>query len=311
MPVRPASNPPKNAICARGRTAHDEKIARLCALIFLVGSAVLTAQAPVGLDKTVLVAGHTAHFLEAGAGPPVVLLHGLGADARAWRNTLPVLAKSHHVYALDLLGFGQSEKPQIPYRIATLGDFVIGFLDAVEIKKATVVGHSLGGWVAARVAATNPNRVDKLVLVDAAGYAEDQALVIHDFLSQLDPATAKSVEQILSSLGSMPAANQQALRDLAMSYFARRLARPDGFATAALVESILKGQDVLDGTLDQIKAPTLVVWGRNDPVVPLRAADAFAKDIHGARRVILDGCGHRPQLECAAEFNAEVLKLLK
>ena len=109
----------------------------------------------------------------------------------------------------------------------------------------------------------------------------------------------------------MPAEDQQALHDLAMTYFARRLSRPDGVATASLVESIVKGQDVLDGTLDAIKAPTLIVWGRNDPVVPLRAADAFEHDIHGARKVILDGCGHRPQGECTEAFNAALLEFLK
>jgi pimeloyl-ACP methyl ester carboxylesterase len=280
-------------------------------LPILAASVALTAQTSAVQDRQIVVAGHTAHYLEAGSGPPVVLLHGLGADARAWRSTVPALAKTAHVYALDFLGFGQSEKPQTPYRVSTLTDFVSGFIDALQIKKATVVGHSLGGWVAARLAASHPDQVDKLVLVDAAGYAEDQARLIHDFLSQLDPSTAKAAEQILNSLNSMPASDQEALRSLAMSYFARRLSRPDGFATASVVESILKGQDVLDGSLGQIKAPTLIVWGRDDQVVPLRAADAFAQDVPGARKIILDGCGHRPQLECPAAFNAELLMFLK
>ena len=284
---------------------------RLRVLALLAASATLTAQTSVVQDRQIAVSGHTAHYLEAGSGPPVVLLHGLGADARAWRNTVPELAKTAHVYALDFLGFGQSAKPQTPYRISLLSDFVSSFLDAVQIKKATIVGHSLGGWVAARLAVSHPDQIDKLVLVDAAGYAEDQARLIHDFLSQLDPTTAKAAEQILGSVNAMPASDQEVLRNLAMSYFARRLSRPDGFATASVVESILKGQDVLDGSLDQIKVPTLILWGRNDPVVPLRAADAFAKDIPGARKIILDGCGHRPQLECAAAFNAELLKFLK
>jgi pimeloyl-ACP methyl ester carboxylesterase len=281
------------------------------ALTVLVASAAISAQTPLVQDKQISVSGHTAHYLEAGSGPPVVLLHGLGADARAWRNTMPLLAKDAHVYALDFLGFGQSEKLQTPYRISTLSEFTGDFLEALQIKRATIVGHSLGGWVAARLTVTHPERVDKLVLVDAAGYAEDQARLIHDFLSQLDPATAKAAEQILASLGSLSSSDQQALRDLAMTYFARRLSRPDGYATASLVESMLKGQDFLDGTLNQIKAPTLILWVRNDPVVPLRASEAFAKDIRGARRVVLDGCGHRPQLECAAAFNAELSKFLK
>lgn len=283
----------------------------LRAVTILAASALLTAQTVMVQDKQVTVAGRAAHYLEAGAGPPVVLLHGLGADSRAWRTTIPALSKGAHVYALDFLGFGQSDKPEIPYRISVLSDFVIGFLEAAHIKKATIVGHSLGGWVAARVAATHPGSVDKLVLVDAAGYAEDQAQLIREFLSQLDPSTAKAAEQILNSMSAMSTADQQVLRDLAMSYFARRLSRPDGHATASVVESMLKGQEALNGNLDHIKAPTLILWGRRDAVIPLRAAEAFEKDIHGAKKVILDGCGHRPQLECAAAFNAELLKFLK
>jgi len=145
------------------------------------------AQSPASLDKYVDVSGYRLHYTEAGSGPPIILLHGLGADLRTWRLVTPVLARRFHVYALDQLGFGQSEKPQISYRVGTLVDSLNGFLAAVRIDKASVVGNSLGGWVAAMFAATHPERLDKLVLVDAAGYGATPSEMIRDYLSQMIP----------------------------------------------------------------------------------------------------------------------------
>ena len=105
----------------------------------------LSADGPAIEDKTVEVAGDSLHYLEAGAGPPLVLLHGLGADVRVWRFAIPVFAGSFHVYALDQIGFGQSDKPEIQYRVGTLVDSLTGFLDAVHVEKTSLIGNSLGG----------------------------------------------------------------------------------------------------------------------------------------------------------------------
>jgi len=270
-------------------------------------SALHPAQTRPADDKQVQVRGHRIHYLEAGSGPPVVLLHGLGSDVRSWRYAIPALSASFHVYAIDQLGFGQSDKPQIPYRVRTLADSLGEFLTALDINKPSIVGNSLGGWVAALFTTAHADRVDKLVLVDAAGYGDDPSQLARDYLSQMDPATVATVERFLSTMSPN---DQRAIEAAAASYFARRLSRSDGYAVASLVESIMRGEDFMGSEIKQIKAPTFVVWGRNDPVIPVRAADAFAGDIPGARKLILDGCGHRPQVECAAAFNAAVKKFL-
>jgi pimeloyl-ACP methyl ester carboxylesterase len=266
-----------------------------------------SAQAPAVADKQVEAAGHRLHYLEAGAGPPLVLVHGLGADVRTWRFAIPALASNFHVYAIDLLGFGRSDKPQIPYRIGTLVEALTGFLDAVGIDKTSIVGNSLGGWVATQFATVHPDRLSKLVLVDSAGYGEEPAQMVRDYLSQFDPSTVATAERFLSSMNPE---DQGMVEAAAVAYFARRLSRDDGHAVASLVESIMRGEDTLGPEVKQIHAPTLVIWGRNDPIIPLRIGQALANDIPNARAVVLDGCGHRPQTECAPAFNRAVQEFL-
>ena len=278
--------------------------------VALAAQIALAAPASPVADQRVDVSGHSIHYLEAGSGPPIVFLHGLGADARAWRLVLPALASRHHVYAVDFLGFGQSDKPQIDYRVSTLSAFVGGFLDAAKIPRATLVGHSLGGWVAARFASEHPGRIDRLVLVDSAGYREDQDRLARQMLSQMDPASAAAAEQFVASIRAMTPQQRQTVRGLAVAYFSRRLSRPDGYALASLVESLLTDDEFLGPELKQIAAPTLVIWGRNDTVMPLRAAEAFASDIAGAKKVVLDGCGHRPELDCPRAFTAALRDFL-
>jgi pimeloyl-ACP methyl ester carboxylesterase len=266
-----------------------------------------SAQAPAVADKQVEAAGHRLHYLEAGAGPSLVLVHGLGADVRTWRFAIPALASNFHVYAIDLLGFGRSDKPQIPYRIGTLVEALTGFLDAVGIDKTSIVGNSLGGWVATLFATVHPDRLSKLVLVDSAGYGEEPAQMVRDYLSQFDPSTVATAERFLSSMNPE---DQRMVEAAAVAYFARRLSRDDGHAVASLVESIMRGEDTLGPEVKQIHAPTLVIWGRNDPIIPLRIGQALANDIPNARAVVLDGCGHRPQTECAPAFNRAVQEFL-
>src|SRR5438093_869653 len=119
------------------------------AVMALVGAAQSqSAATPQEGLKQVEVFGQKIYYREAGSGPAVVLLHGLGVDLTTWALTVPALASRFHVYALDQVGFGQSDKPQINYRVATLVDFLDGFYKKVGLTKASLVGNSLGGWTA-------------------------------------------------------------------------------------------------------------------------------------------------------------------
>jgi pimeloyl-ACP methyl ester carboxylesterase len=140
------------------------RIALLCTLA-------ATAWAQDAATKQVEIYGQKIYYQEAGSGPDVILLHGLGADRSAWAATVPALAAKYHVYVPDQVGFGQSDKPAIDYRVGTLVDFLDAFCKKAGIAKATLVGNSMGGWVAMDFALAHPDKVNRLVLVDSAGYS--------------------------------------------------------------------------------------------------------------------------------------------
>src|SRR5712675_850289 len=144
----------------------------LALAIVMVGGAILaTAQpraAAVGKDVTVL--GFKLHYLEAGRGAPVVLLHGLGGDGSRWGPNIEPLAKDFHVFALDQIGFGASDKPRANYHTGMLAEFLVGFLKAAGISKASLVGNSMGAGVALYAAVHYPDMVDRIVLADGGGY---------------------------------------------------------------------------------------------------------------------------------------------
>src|SRR4051794_19068075 len=118
------------------------------------------------------VFGRKICYYDVGEGPALVLVHGLGGDADQWAFCLAALTASHRVIALDLLGFGRSDKPPIDYRIAGFVEVLDRFLSSLGIARASLLGHSLGGWIVATFALSFPDRVHQLILSDAAGIDE-------------------------------------------------------------------------------------------------------------------------------------------
>jgi pimeloyl-ACP methyl ester carboxylesterase len=270
-------------------------------VVFVSGS--LLAQAPE--PKQVLVYGQKIEYLEAGTGPTVILLHGLGGNKENWRFTIPALAARFHVVAPDQLGFGASDKPMIDYRPATLTDFLDEFMRKLSIPKATIVGNSLGGWVAADFAIRYPAEAERIVLLDAAGYFVRD--VKRDDVTFLHPATLEEARIAVRKIFTKKELTSEAF---ARGFFAARLRAGDGYTIDRFVDSMVRGEDRLNDRLVSIHIPTLVLWGRDDALLPVSIAETMAKQIPGARLVALDGCGHAPQFECADAFNQALLTFL-
>ena len=279
------------------------------AIAIALFSASPQAWAQAAESKTVEVFGQKIHYLEAGAGPNVILLHGLGGDATNWAATVPALASKYHVWAVDQIGFGSSDKPFINYRVATLVDFLEGFYKKTGIDKAAVVGNSLGGWAAMAFTLAHPARVEKLVLVDSGGYAmaDSSNKVTRQMLAGLNPSTVEGAKGVLAVIFANKSLVTQANAE---RLFAEHMRKNDGYTIDQFLDSIMRGEDVLNEKLGAIKVPTLVLWGRGDQLIPLASGEQFAKDIAGAQLTVLDGCGHVPQIECAAPFNAALTKFL-
>jgi pimeloyl-ACP methyl ester carboxylesterase len=257
-------------------------------------------------SKEVLVFGQKIHYVEAGSGPTVILLHGLGGSTQAWQFNIGPLAEKFHVVVPDQIGFGKSDKPLVNYRIRTYVDFLDQFCKQLKIERATLVGNSMGGWIAAAFTAAFPDRVDKLVLVDAAGYAPPKDLDTR-VLFALNPTTRAGMKLLAAKVLYNKAFQTDAAIDMAI---AARLAAGDGFTIKMITESIIRGEDFLDDTVKTIKRPTLIVWGREDGLVLLAEGERFHKDIAGSKLVVFDQCGHVPNLEKPGEFNAALIKFL-
>jgi len=273
-------------------------------LLLLCASLTVLASPPV--EKETLVFGQKIHYLEAGSGPTVILLHGLGGSSQAWQFNTTALAEKFHVFVPDQIGFGKSDKPLVNYRIRTYVDFLDQFCKQLKIERASLVGNSMGGWIAAAFTAAFPDRVDKLVLVDAAGYAPPKDLDTRTFYG-LNPTTREGMKTLAAKVFY----NKLFLTDAAIDQaIAARLAAGDGYTIKSITESIIRGEDFLDDTVKTIKQPTLIVWGRQDGLVSLSEGERFNKDIAGSKLIVIDECGHVPPVEKPAEFNAAVIKFL-
>jgi pimeloyl-ACP methyl ester carboxylesterase len=225
------------------------------------------------------VAGLPIRYLIAGTGPPLVLLHGAGDNALDWRWVMPDLAATHRVYAPDLPGSPESARPAADYSPAFFERFVAGFLDTLGIERAAMVGNSLGGLVALRLALSEPTRVTALVLVDSAGLGR---AVNSAFTSVNVPGLS---EAALPFWRTPVGAYQRAWGRTAL-LFARpgrvprewlaeqsRLALSPGYLEAHMavlraVVSPLGQREELVNRLPSLKIPTLVVWGARDRVFP-------------------------------------------
>jgi 2-hydroxy-6-oxonona-2,4-dienedioate hydrolase len=261
-------------------------------------------------SKQIEIYGQKIHYLEAGSGPNVILLHGLGGDSSTWAQTIPALVSKYHVYAPDQLGFGKSDKPVLNYRVATLVEFIAGFFKKTGIEKATLVGNSLGGWVAAAFAIAHPEKVEKLVLVSAAGYTPKRwggKEYTNELYSTLNPSTAADLKRLFGMIFF----NKSFLTDQFIEQsFTNKLKRSDASTINSFIDSFLRKEDYLDERVKEINAPTLLIWGREDELTPIAMGKAFAQDIPRSQMVIFEKCGHVPQLEKANDFRLALLKFL-
>jgi len=255
------------------------------------------------IEKFITTYGAKIHYVEAGSGAPVILIHGLADNVAIWDPVIPALAARFRVIALDQIGFGRSDKPLLNYRVSTLVDFLDVFLTELKIERASPVGNSLGGWVAAAYALAHPERVERLVLSDAAGYAALAKTMDSRALRALRVASRDDIRY----LGPLAFHDKRFYQDVDTA-FKERVTAGDSYTVAQVLDSMIRGDDALDNKLQTLKQPTLVLWGREDKLIPLSFGEQFHREIVNSRLRIIDNCGHMPQLECPNEFSAAVLK---
>lgn len=239
-----------------------------------------------------MVEGFRFHSVHTGSGPPVVLLHGLAGSYRWWRYTVPALANSFRVHLPDLIGFGGSRlaaggPPEIP----RLAELLTLWLDALGLERVHLVGHSMGGQISIHIAARRPERVDRLALVSAAGIPRRLSLPeMARFVAELIPPRAWGRPAFLPTIA------RDALR-----------AGPAPILSATY--HILK--DDVRPLLHRIRSPTLIIWGRLDPLTPLAHGWILADAIADARLHVLPDAAHNPMADRPEEFNAVLRSFLQ
>jgi pimeloyl-ACP methyl ester carboxylesterase len=273
--------------------------------------------------KRIEVDGIPFNYVDLGADAsgkdPVVLVHGLGGQWQNWLENIPRLAQDRRVVAMDLPGFGLTPEPEDEdeITITRYGRWVNALCDGLGLEEIDLVGNSMGGYIAAEVAIQFPERVKRLVLVSAAGISSAEVL----------QAPILTIGRVATALASNTAARYRYLaarpitRHMSLALVARhpRLMRAD-----LAYEGFFKGagkpgfDDALRASLDydfrdrldDVKVPTLIVWGEKDSIIPTRDADEFERLIDDSRKIVMKDCGHIPMAERPQAFNDELVEFL-
>jgi pimeloyl-ACP methyl ester carboxylesterase len=241
------------------------------------------------------------HYLESGQGRPLVLVHGLGGSCENWLSMIPQFtAKGFHVYALDLLGYGRSDKPDVDYSISMQSDLLLQFLDSQGLQQPDIAGWSMGGWIAGRFAVDHPQRIHRVMLLDSAGLKYDA--VNARFLR---PKTPEELSQMMAILTPHP--------QPIPAFFVRdmlRAMKDEDWVVGRSLQSMQTGKDILDGKLQSVKAPVLIIWGKQDVLTPLSIGEQMHKDMPQSVLYVVDGCGHLAPTECQDRVIPEMQKFL-
>ncbi|HEX4038210.1 MAG TPA: alpha/beta hydrolase [Acidobacteriaceae bacterium] len=248
-------------------------------------------------------AGHPTriHYYAGGSGSPVVLVHGLGGRAEDWVNLMPQLVRDHHrVYALDLPGYGRSDWPAgAQYSIAEQAGAVEAFMNNRHLDRVDLGGWSMGGWLAMRVALAEPQRIRRLMIFDSAGTRF--TLNFDPSLFEPDtPAKLQTLDNLLTP-GTAPHVPEFVQRAI-FGYVHQH-----GWVVRRNMDSLLTGADLLTAQdLRELKMPMLIVWGREDHLIPLSVGEEIHKDVPQSELEIFDGCGHLAPGQCAAKVGPVV-----
>ena len=260
------------------------------------------------------------NLIDMGSGEPVIFIHGLSGCWQNWLEQLPLFARDHRVIAVDLPGFGQSEMPAKEISITCYAEAIDELMEELDIETARIVGNSMGGFIGAELAIQHPERVERLVLVAAAG------LSIESIRTDRKKGLRHRAENVVFfSLGHIASRSHQvALRPrlrhaLLMLVAAHPAKLPGPLAAQQVLGSGKPGfSDALEAMcryplrdrLEKIACPTLIIWGDKDILVPVKDAAIFEELIPDSRKIIYKDTGHVSMMERPERFNSDVKAFL-
>ena len=272
-------------------------------------------------DRYTKVGDVNSRYWSAGQkGSTIILLHGVGCSVEFWERNIAALAREHRVFAIDIVGFGRTDKPEVVYTFELMADFVLDFMNAMGIDKASLVGNSMGGGISLTAAAQAPERVKNIILVNPVGLGTGQSPVmrlmtlpvIGNILTKpsrkgverqmqlclYDPSQASDdfIDRV-AAIGTIPG-NQRSFLSLL-----RETSNIVGVKKGIVADFSVR--------LNKIKTPILVIWGRQDSILPVSEGETALKGMANVRLHVMDRAGHLPQIDKPEEFNATVLDFLR
>ena len=271
--------------------------------------------------QTAFVHNQRIAYLEVGEGPPVILIHGFGGSMWQWEYQQHPLSQHFRVLTLDLPGSGFSDKPEIGYRPDQMLEYFVGFMDAVKIPHATLVGNSMGAGLAIGMALTHPTRVDKLVLIDGLPQQVMKKLTSPSVRLALET----SAPSWLVSFGNMM------FGGLMTESVLKEIVHDPTLLTAAVIERsnrnrqrpglikpILSARENLPlwesgfaRRIEEIVHPTLVIWGEEDRVFPIAVGEELHQTIERSQFIRIPQAGHIPQWERPNVVNQELITFIR
>jgi len=267
-------------------------------------------------DHSIKVGTITTRYWTMGDhGTPVILIHGLGASVDIWMHNVEALAQDHRVYALDLVGFGRADKPDVTYDPAFFATFLNDFINAVGIEKPSLVGNSLGGGIALQYALLYPDNVDKLVLVDNAGFGKKVSITLRLVSLPLVGELITYPTRMEAYFYFMGAVHDRSVLTREFVKLYHDIHSQPGAQKALLkvlrsIANVWGGKDEvlapIQANLHRITQTTLIVWGKQDKLLPLKQAYVGAEKLPYSKLHVIDSCGHMPQFERPDVFNEVV-----
>ena len=271
----------------------------------------------LGESRYATVGGVRVHYVVAGTGSPVLLLHGLGASVATWRDNIGPLSERFQVVALDLPGHGDSAKPDIDYEPEAMSRFVADFVEATGLGSPTVVGNSVGGALGLMMALQSPVIVSALVLVSSASLGREVSKYLRlaslpGIGGLMEGGGVRGTRFMMKKVFHDPKFVQEALLD--ELWRTRQLPGAKEAVGRVLRRTVglrgVRSRYVLLDRLEMVQAPVMIVWGREDRVLPVDHAYCAAQALPGARLEVLEGCGHWPHMEKASTFNRLLVEFL-
>lgn len=239
-------------------------------------------------EREVRVEGYPVRYRVAGEGDPLVLVHGLSGSTRWWSRNVPALAERYRVHLVNLPGFGTIRPFRRRFVLAEAASWLLAWIEAVGLESGVhLVGHSMGGYLSLRLAARRPEVVRKLVLVDPAGVPSGRGMLGH------------FVPLLLAARYATPTFLPVLARD---AFYA-------GPVTLLRASRDLLAEDVR-GDLRRVEAPALLIWGKNDTLIPPSAGELMRAGIPDSRLLVIEGAGHNPMFDRPREFDRALLAFL-